>query len=108
MKLHDNSAFTRRIIVPWPYGNLLKSEGIVEAPGGLIGLANFQKKCAAMPGENPVEERSAYAPGARRAVAGGVQIFVFVFRPSPCPQKTRHSIVAESYRAIVAEVIVRI
>jgi hypothetical protein len=82
MKLHNNSWFGGVFVVPVPYRNLIKSEGLIEGAGGLVGRPDFEKNRTFRGSEIGRNQRASHALAA--PIGGHSQVQNLVFTGRQC------------------------
>jgi hypothetical protein len=105
MKLHNNSWFGGVFVVPLPYRNLIKSEGLIEGAGGVVGRPDFEKNRTFGGGEIGTNQR---APDALAAPIGRhrqVQNLVFTRCQCTAHQEAHNKDAGRRHQQIEVQVL---
>ncbi len=90
MKLHDNTAFGRIIVIPRTTANLFESNSLVKSTRSVIRLPNFQKNLAAEAFEKRTDERPRYAESTISRRDRQIENFDLIVRNRSRDEKSDH------------------
>ena len=105
MKLHNNSWFGGVFVVPLPYRNLIKSEGLIEGAGGLVGRPDFEKNRTFRGREIGTSQRAPNAPAAPIGGHSQVQNLVFTRRQCTAYQKAHNVDAGRRHQQIEVQIL---
>ena len=105
MKLHDNSRFRGSGVVISSYAKLLKSHGLIEIAGGLVGLANLQKNSTFGPLLQGANEGFGGASTPRGGVDREVQQLAFPGGDGAGDEEACYGIVKYGDKQVVGQVV---